>query len=204
MSTESISIRPAKPTYEDGLRFAHYVSVASEGQFRLLLGRRVDEILATAFSTPGHDLSYEHTLFAEVDGEIVGMGSGYTARQHRDANNEPLKRAAGRTAFRMSLMFALAYPVLRFLHNYEDGDFYVEFLAVDEAQRGKGIGSQLLSALEDRARETGSTQFAIDVAGRNKTAQKVYERYGFETIARWPQTRLVKANILRMSKPITS
>ena len=202
MSTESIIIRPANPSYDEGLRFAHFVSVASEGQFRHLLGRRVDEILAEAFVSPGHDMSHEHVLFAEEGEEIVGMVSGYTAEQHRNASDAPLKQAAGRSAFRMGLMFALAAPVLRFLHRYAEGDFYVEFLAVDESQRGKGIGSQLLEALEKRARGIGSTQFAIDVAGRNKIAQKVYERYGFETIDRWPHTRLVKANILRMSKPL--
>ena len=97
-------------------------------------------------------------------------------------------------------LFTLAAPVFRFIHTLADGDFYVEFLAVDEDHRGRGIGSRLLGALEDRAREAGTSQFAIDVAGRNKVAQKVYVRHGFETINRWPRTRLVRPNILRMSK----
>lgn len=202
MRNESIIIRPAEPTYDDGLRFAHYVGLAAEGAFRHLLGRRVNQILAEAFISPGHDMSYERALFAEIDGQIVGMVSGYTAEQHHSADDNPLRKAAGRSALRMAFMFTLAAPVFRFIHTLANGDFYVEFLAVEEAHRGKGIGSWLLSALEDRAREAGSAQFAIDVAGRNKVAQKVYERYGFETIDRWPRTRLVKANILRMSKPL--
>ena len=204
MNTEPILIRPAEPTYDEGLRFAHYVGLASEGAFRYLLGRRVNEILAKAFVTPGHDMCYEHVLFAEADGQIVGMGSGYTSKQHSASRDDALKRAAGGSSLRMAIMFTLAAPIFRFMHTLAAGDFYVEFLAVDEGHRGKGIGSRLLSALEDRAQATGSTQFAIDVAGRNKIAQKVYERYGFETIDRWPRTRLVRPNILRMSKSVST
>ena len=203
MNTESIVIRPAQPIYDEGLRFAHHVGLASEGAFRSLLGRRVNEILAKAFVTPGHDMCYEHVLFAEIDGQIVGMGSGYTAKEHSASTDDALKRAAGRSTLRMAIMFTLAAPIFRFMHTLATGDFYVEFLAVDEDQRGKGIGSRLLAALESRACETGSAQFAIDVAGRNQVAQTVYERYGFETIDRWPRTRLVRPNILRMSKPVS-
>jgi len=203
METQSIIVRSAKSTHEDGTHFAHYVDIASEGQFRLLLGRQVTEILATAFSQPNHDLSYEHTVFAEVGDEVVGMASGYTAQQHRSSNNEPLKQAAGRRAFfRMACMFALATPVLRFLHSYDDGDFYVQFLAVDDAHRGQGIGSKLIQAMEDRARASRSTHFAIDVARRNKGAHRLYEHQGFKTIRQWPKTRFVRPNILRMTKTL--
>lgn len=202
MNTQSIFTRQADPTYEDGTHFAHYVHLASEGQFRLLLGRRVTEILADAFIQPNHDLSFEHTIFAEVNGEVVGMASGYTAPQHTASSDEPLRQAAGRSAFRIACMFALATPVLRFLHSYDAGDFYVEFLAVDEAHRGHGIGSKLLQAMEDRARASGCTHVAIDVAARNRRAYRLYERCEFAAIRRWPRTRLVRPNILRMTKPL--
>ena len=200
MNEQAICIRPAEPTYEDGLRFAHYLDVVSRGRFRILFGRRTTEILATAFDKPNHDLSHEHTVFAELDGDVVGMGSGYTASEHRRASDEPLMRAAGRSAFRIAFMFFLVSPVLRFFHTYADGDFYVLFLAVDEGHRGKGIGSGLLRALEDRARDGASTRLAIDVANRNAVARRLYEHYGFATIDRWPRTRLLRPNILRMVK----
>jgi len=202
MDRQPIAIRPASPTREDGLRFAHYVDIASEGKFRLLLGRRASEILGTAFQEPKHNLSYENTLFAKLGGEIVGMATGYTAQRHCEANDRALMRAAGRSKLRIACMFALAAPVFRFLHTYEEGDFYVEFLAVDEAHRGKGIGSKLIEAMQERALAAGSIHFAIDVAGRNESARRLYERHGFTTINRWPKTRLVRPNILRMRKPL--
>jgi len=202
MDAESIRVRSAKPTVEDGLRFAHFAEMASKGQYRLLLGRRATEILATAFSKPNHDLSYEHTVFAECDGEVLGMTSGYTARQHRRASDKPLKQVAEHSALRMAVTFFVASPVLRFLHTYADGDFYVQFLAVDERHREKGIGSRLLRALEDRARDSASTRLVIDVVNRNVVARRLYRHYGFTPIDRWPRTRLVRPTLLRMVKPL--
>lgn len=58
MKEPTIVIRPAKPVYEEGVVFARFVDMAAQGQFRLLLGRRIVEILGAAFLVPDHDLSY--------------------------------------------------------------------------------------------------------------------------------------------------
>jgi hypothetical protein len=133
---ESVVLRVANPTYDDGLAFARYVDVASEGGFRYALGRRFANIIATAFISPGHDLSYEYTVFAEENGVIVGMASSYTAEQHRGSSDLPLRQPPGNRVFRaMSMAFLHAF--LRILRKHADGDFYLQFLAVDE---GAGAG----------------------------------------------------------------
>ena len=202
MKEPTIAVRPARPTHEEGVVFARFVDMAAEGQFRLLLGRRVTEILASAFLVPDHDLSYERTLFAVSDADIVGMASGYTEEQHRRSSHRPLRQAAGGLAIRMRGMFALASPILRFLHTYEEGDFYIQFLAVDPVHRGHGIGSALIHEMENRARVSQSTHLAIDVAARNTVARRLYEHQGVEVIAQWPKIRWVRPNALRLSKPL--
>jgi len=202
MEPQSVVIRPAKPTKDEGKKFAAYMNSASEGGFRIMFGKRFEEIVSTIYLEPNHDLSYETALFAEVEGDIVGMASGFTAEQYRQFRKDVLNQVAGRTMLRISFIFALLSSMMRFLHTYDDDDFYVEFLAVDETCRGQGIGSTLMHAVEDRARACGATQLAIDVARRNKDAQKLYERIGFAAIRRWPKTRLVKPNILRMTKQL--
>jgi len=204
MSRQQITVRSADPVHADGLAFARYVGMASEGQFRILLGPRVNDILARAFSEPRHDLSYEHTLFAELDGEIVGMASGYTAEQHRRSSDEPLERAAGGGTFRMACMFALATPILRFIHTYDQDDFYLQFLAVNESCRGQGIGSLLIEAMEARAQSHGSTRFALDVGAKNAGARRLYERCGFLVSARWPKLRFLPPMMWRMIKSLGS
>ena len=81
MRPDSVIPREANPTYDDGLAYARYVDIASEGGYRFALCRRFADIIATAFTLPGHDLSYEFTVFAERDGAVVGMASGYTTEK---------------------------------------------------------------------------------------------------------------------------
>jgi ribosomal-protein-alanine N-acetyltransferase len=67
-------------------------------------------------------------------------------------------------------------------------------VVVDEAEiltvgvvpsaRRQGIGTSLLTALLDHARERGATQAYLDVRVDNADAQRIYERAGFIAIGR--------------------
>ena len=177
MRRESVVIREANSTYEDGFAYARYVDVASEGGLRYALGRRFADIIAAAFTFADHDLSYEHTVFAELDGAIVGMASGYTSEQHARSSDQPLREAPGNRAFR-GMSLALLRLFLRIVGNHADGDFYLHFLAVDESVRGQGVGSSLMALMEKRARDSGSARFTLDVAAKNDGAARLYARQG--------------------------
>ncbi len=167
-----------------------------------MFGPRFEEIVATAYLHPNHDLSYEYAVFAEVDGAAVGMASGYTAEQHAHFSDAPLKEAAGRDAFRIACILALISPMWRFIHTYDDGDYYLQFLAVDTAHRRKGVARTLMQHMEARARERGSRRFALDVSGRNPNAQRLYQQEGLQVRARWPRLRWMPAAVHRMVKPL--
>ena len=94
MEREVTTLRPARPDPAEGLLFARYLDQAAEGFFGFMLGRNTESIVASAFTEPGHALSYEHVMFAERAGVVVGMSSAYTGTQHRGFSEEPLKRAA--------------------------------------------------------------------------------------------------------------
>jgi ribosomal protein S18 acetylase RimI-like enzyme len=177
MRPESLVLRTANPTYDDGLAFARYMDIASEGGFRFALGRRFAEIVATAFTSPGHDLSYEYTVFAEWNGVIVGMASGYTAKQASQSSDLPLRLAPGSRVFR-AISMALLRFFLRMLGDHADGEFYLGFLAVDEGLRGKGVGSSLMEFMEERARAGGSHRFTLHVSAKNHGAARLYCRHG--------------------------
>ena len=82
-----------------------------------MLGQRFIEIIAKAFRQPGHDLSYQNVLFAEREKIIVGMVSGYTAEQHRQSSDQPLKEAAGRYNLRLMVVSTLFAPLFRIISN---------------------------------------------------------------------------------------
>lgn len=180
-------LRAANPTSDEGLAFARYADEAAEGFFRLMLGRRAAHILATAFVQPDHNLSYQYVTFAERDNVIVGMCSGHTAEQHRRSSRQPLKRAAGRRHLRMWIMWMLFAPLMRTTDVVADGDFYLQFIAVDSALRGGGVGSVLMDSFEEQARASGSTRLALDVSGSNENARRFYERRGWAVESQWPK-----------------
>ena len=72
----SIILRAANPAFDEGLVFALYLDESAEGFFRFMLGRQATDIIATAYTQPDHDFSYQHITFAERDKVIVGMASG--------------------------------------------------------------------------------------------------------------------------------
>ena len=53
---------------------------------------------------------------------------------------------------------------------------------VDRAHRGRGIGEQLLVALEARAREIGFHKLVLAAFPTNKAGMKLYQRRGFKTV----------------------
>lgn len=52
-------------------------------------------------------------------------------------------------------------------------------LVVDEAARGRGIGRLLVDAMVARLAEKGAPRVVIDVAARNRRAQRFFESIGF-------------------------
>ena len=168
-----------------------------------MLGRRAETIIATAYIHPDHDLSYQHATFAEHDNAIIGMASGYTAEQHRRSSDEPLRQAAGYRGLRMLCVAMLCAPLLRFLDNLPDGDFYLQAIAVDPRARGGGVGSALINFIEERARSVGSSQLTLDVAVRNEGARKLYRSRGMSDDSKSPNLWLIpRSGVIRMKKTL--
>jgi ribosomal protein S18 acetylase RimI-like enzyme len=197
------SLRPAAATIEDGLLFARLLDEAQEGMYRKVLGRRAADIVAQAFTQPGNDLSYQHAIFADQSGRIVGMASGYTAQAHRHFTDQILEAAAGWRRYRWAAFVRVARRMFRFIDTVPDGDFYVRALAVEPSDRGAGIGTLLLGSLEDTAQAAGSKRFALDVAAKNRNARRLYERLGMTAEAESPRWfRLPNTNLIRMVKAL--
>jgi ribosomal protein S18 acetylase RimI-like enzyme len=176
MQSPNVSIRAARPRPQDGESFARYLDLAGDGLFRWMLGPRSAAIVAEAFLSSGHDLSYEHVSFAESDGEVVGMVSGYTSSQHAISTDCALENAAGISRLRLWATGVLAAPVLEFMDRLSDGDWYLQAVAVDPTRRGVGIGSMLLDHAERLVQATGSKRIVLDVAIDNHGARRIYER----------------------------
>jgi ribosomal protein S18 acetylase RimI-like enzyme len=203
MTSDSVTVRPAVPTIEEGLLFARYLNMAADGAFRGLLGRVYARVIGEAYVSPGHDLSYETAVFAERSGRIVGMASGYTSQQHEQSSDEPLRRAAGFRMMRMAAFSVLGRGMKRFIKTVHDGDYYLLSVAVDGQYRGSGIGSTLLDYSEETARAAGCARIVLDVAEKNAGGRQLYERRGMEVEATSPSILLIpNTRAYRMVKPL--
>jgi ribosomal protein S18 acetylase RimI-like enzyme len=203
MTTPAFSTRHARPDGEDGLRFARYLDTAAGGVFRFMLGGASERILASAFVAAGHDLSYEHVTFAELDGTVIGMTSDYSAIQHRNSSDGPLVRAAGWHVFRMGIVSMITARLFRFIDTIPDGDYYLQAIAVDENARGRGVGTSLFDRVEHRARAAGCERLTLDVAIENEGARRLYERLGLRIAATSPRSYLgPESRVHRMVKPL--
>lgn len=203
MTPDSVTVRPALPTIDEGLLYAQYLNVAADGAFRALLGRGYDRVIGEAYLSPGHDMSYETAVFAELSGRIAGMASGYTSQQHARSSDEPLRRAAGFRMVRMAAFSMLGRAMKRFIKSVPDGDYYLLAVAVDSQYRGAGIGSKFLDYSEGRAHAAGCTRIVLDVAEKNAGVRRLYERRGMEVEAKSPSVILVpNSRACRMVKPL--
>ena len=196
----SLVLRPAEPTREEGLVYGRYLDDLAPG-FRYVLGREAVGVIASAFVEPGHDLSFEHTTFAERDGSIVGVIAGYTGEQHRRSVDGALKRAMDGSGVGSMRIAALA-KWLRHFGPKTDGELYVWVLEVNEGMRGEGIGTVMMDFAEERARGLGATRLCLDADAKNEGGRRFYERRGMTVESEWPTLPLVPAMVVRMSKPL--
>jgi ribosomal protein S18 acetylase RimI-like enzyme len=198
VDSDTISLRPALPTFDEGMTCARFLDELSPG-FRITFGRRHLEILAEAYAQPGHDLSFEHATFAERDGVVVGLIAGYTAEQHRASSREPLRAAAG-SGLHGRIGAALSAAFMRHLGPDADDEYYVWALAVGADQRRQGIGTLLMDHAEEQARERGCSRLSLDVEAKNEGAKGFYESRGMSIQSKWPPSRLLPAGTYRMAK----
>jgi len=203
MSLQPFVLRPGNPAFEEGLTCARFLDTAAEGFFGILLGRRAPEIFAQAYTKPRNEYSFENVIFAENEDRIVGMALGFTAERRRGFPKNPLKECEGYPRLRAGILGFFARPMFRILETIADGDFYLLSLAVDEDQRGQGIGSALIEAMEERGRATGSRRFSLDAAAKNEAGQRLYKRHGFEIYAKWPKRlNIGNLGLVRMAKSL--
>lgn len=76
-----------------------------------------------------------------------------------------------------------------------DGQLLMDGIFVDADARGQGVGSALLDAIIERAKQEGLQEVRLDVIDTNPRARALYERQGFEPcgeVNTWPLHRVFK------------
>jgi len=198
-----VALRAGEPTTADATAFASYEDMAAEGFFGKLFGSAAARILTEVYVRPGHDLSYERTTFADLDGRAVGMLVSFTATQHRESDDRVLRDAAGRRMIGLDIARLVGRRMFRFLDSIPGTDYYVLSLAVGDACRGQGVGRLLLDHAEQLGRDAGCSRLSLDVSVTNDVAIQLYERVGMSIEAYSPRMLFMsRLRSCRMVKPL--
>lgn len=62
-------------------------------------------------------------------------------------------------------------------------EVFIWEIIIEPESRGKGYGKLAMSALEEKVKCLGISRIALNVFGHNKTARKLYESLGYETVS---------------------
>lgn len=125
--------------------------------------------ITTLFKQPNNLYSYQNT-FVAVDEEdnVVGSITGYNGNDFLKLREPVLELM--RTKYNNQM---IPEP------ETEGGEYYLDTVAVSPLAQGKGIGSHLLKAAADFAREQQHKQIGLIVDLENPNAMKLYSRLGF-------------------------
>ena len=172
MSGGSVRIRAAAKS--DSRLIAELFLISSDGFAEYIWqqvaepGESVLEAGCRRYARDGVDFSWQNCLMAEIGGTAVAMAHCYP--MHVDPDAEPI-----------------ADPVLRPAAELEDdGSLYLSGLAVLPEHRGRGIGSILLDAVEQRAKRLELPHVSLICFERNTRAMSLYRRRGYDELDRRP------------------
>ncbi|HEX6141882.1 MAG TPA: GNAT family N-acetyltransferase [Geminicoccaceae bacterium] len=169
------TIRPA--VREDAGRIAELFRISSDGIADYIWRQFVGdypglsplEIGQRRYQREGVAFSYRNCTVAERDGEVVAMAHAFVMPD-RAPDEEPEPDPV------LAPYAALEVP----------GSLYLSGLAVLPAHQNRGIGSRLLDANRDRARDLGTPSVTLICFAQNRDAMRLYRRHGFTEIDRRP------------------
>ncbi|GAA4725500.1 GNAT family N-acetyltransferase [Brevibacillus fulvus] len=129
------------------------------------------QILQSFFTAERNRLSYRQTDVKVQGDKVVGMVVSYHGSEAEMLDQpivERLRRLKQDSAITIDREADL-------------DDYYIDALCVDRNVRGQGIGSQLIRAVEEKARQRGFETIALNVEHGNIRAYQLYQKLGYRT-----------------------
>ncbi len=173
MPSDAVRIRPAHkndagaaaPLMYQALDDIAYMLTAANSEADVLAH------LASFFQAEDNRLSYQNTLIAEVDGQVAGLVIIYHGRDAADLDRPLVER----------LRSLRNDPQASLDKEAAEDEFYIDTLSVFPQFGGRGIGSALLQAVEQLARQRDYNKLSLNVDVENERAYRLYQRLGYQS-----------------------
>lgn len=183
---DSVRIRPAQP--DDAADVARLIVVAGGGVYEFLLdglfgGATAADLLASGIAGTSGTFSHRLCAVAVSGNRVIGAAHAYPVDWSRGADR------SGLPADRLDHM--AGFDAVQ-----DWGSYFLSAVAVEEAERRRGVGQALVGWVIDRARSGGFDRVSLHVWADNAPARRLYDRLGFAEIGRAaipPHPRLPRA-----------
>ncbi|MNJ84624.1 ribosomal-protein-alanine N-acetyltransferase [compost metagenome] len=164
-----------KANQEESEIIASHIILAMEDIVYKFIGEKSPEkalwFLSSLTEEKGNQYSYENCWVAELAGEIVGVALVYDGARLNELR-EPV-------AHKVNTLFNKEF-------NPEDetqaGEYYIDCVAVNPNQQGKGIGSKIFQFLIHEYFDQRNETLGLLVDKDNPNAKKLYLKLGFEIV----------------------
>lgn len=184
-TNKAIEFRPAEPRDAKIASQLLFDTFPEKATFIIGLGNevRAKKILEKIFVEPGHRLSYAFTEIVCHQGRAIGLFTSFPGR------------LLGKLDRRLDLLLAHQYPLrgkfalflrgypLFFIKETTRQEYFLSNLALKTRYRGQGIGTYVLTQIEEKAKGAHLTKVSLIVHLNNKDARRFYEQHGFKTKA---------------------
>lgn len=120
-----------------------------------------------------------HDIWAFEDGVLLWVISLKWISEEKKMNHW-MKFSDFRKKYGLWKILKFIWLAMLLDHVVKKDECYIDNVAVSEQARGKGVGTKLLEAWEDWAREWNKKIYSLFVADSNR-AKELYERKGFVT-----------------------
>ena len=183
-------MRPARR--DDAGAVAWLIYASANGMYDRLAGgaERAPRVIERAFGEPGTNASAEVVTVAELDGRVAAAMAAFPAEEaegRASAFQRLTLRSIPPWSWPGSLL--LYWVGTRAAPQPPNQCLYIDALATYPDQRRRGAARALLADAEERAREEGLRQLALDTSLDNKPARALYLAEGFEEVAYKPAGR---------------
>ncbi|NMO95767.1 GNAT family N-acetyltransferase [Paenibacillus lemnae] len=166
-------IRQAQPA--DAQAAARLLYDALHDVAHQLTGMKSEEdvirVLVSFFEQEEGRLGYRQALICEVEGTAVGIVISYGGSESAVLDRPILNR----------LRMLKQDSSLTLDPEADHDEFYIDTLSVSAEFAGRGIGTALMNAAKERAKEQGFFKIALAVARGNQRAHDLYLRNGYKS-----------------------
>ncbi len=145
--------------------------------------RRAKLFFKNIFSLQAHRYSYQLAEMVTIAAKPVGMIFAYPGHMLNRLNWRFSKLVLKPLAFKEKLRSIMLRLPMVFIQEAAKDQFFISNIGLVKSQRGVGLGAQILTHIEEKARAEDFTELVLMVDLYNKKARHFYETHGFKVKA---------------------